>query len=128
MITSRIGAMAYIIRGSYESRFCSTQVELSGDVTALEQFFATTRAHPDTIANATWVSGTYIPPEVMPTRLTITKGKRLFDWRTVRGGATLVSARFKDIIEAIEPSQHQFFPVDIEQKNGELLDDQFYIF
>jgi Immunity protein family (Imm11) len=91
-------------------------------------FFATTPAHPDTISRATWRSGTHIPPDVMPTHVKMVKGKRLFDWLTLRGGATLVGSRFKDIIEAIEPSTHQFFPVAVEQRNGELLNDRFYIF
>ena len=120
--------MAYIIRPSYADKYCGTQVELSGEATALKQFFATTKAHPDTIAEANWVSGTYIPPEVVPARVKITKGKRLFDWRTIRGGATLVSSRFKDIVEAIEPAKHQFFPIAVDQKTGELLGGQFYIF
>ena len=120
--------MAYIIRGSHEARFSSTVIELSGDVTALDRLFATTPAHPDTISRATWLSGTHIPPDVMPTHVKMAKGKRLFDWLTIRGGATLVGSRFKDIIEAIEPSTHQFFPVTVEQRNGELLDDRSYIF
>jgi hypothetical protein len=120
--------MAYIIRGSHEARFSSTVVELSGDVTPLERFFATTPAHPDTISRATWCSGTRIPPDIIPARVKMVKGKRLFDWLTVRGGATLVSSQVKDIIEAIEPSNHQFFPVAVEQRNGELLNDGFYIF
>jgi hypothetical protein len=120
--------VAYIIRGSNEDKFARTEVHFEGGREALDLFFKTTKAYPGTIEKASWVSGTVIPPEVMPKQVRITKGREIFDWLTVRGGGTLVSASFKAAVVEIEPEQHQFFPVTVVDKTGAARPEEFFIF
>jgi hypothetical protein len=47
---------------------------------------------------------------------------------TIRGGGTLVSARFKDAVEALETGQHQFFPLVVEGKDGKPLEQEYFVF
>lgn len=120
--------MAYIIRESLEDKFIKTEVHFDDSRDALDNFFKTTDAFPGTIQNASWKSGNVIPPEVVPKRLRITKGKQIFDWRTVRGGGTLVSSAFKDAVEEIEPGRHQFFPVTVVDKADVARPESYFIF
>lgn len=46
----------------------------------------------------------------------------------LQGGGVLVSERFKEAIESIEPSKHQFFPVEIDSDSDATLPGRFYIF
>jgi hypothetical protein len=109
--------MAYIIRDDHSYTLGKTDVEFLGDdLKTLHAFFDRTDAYPGTIIRATWVSGTYIPPDVMPRRLRLIRGRLVYDWLVVRGGATLVSARFKDAVEELDPGRHQFFPVVVENE------------
>src|SRR5215475_5160195 len=120
--------MAYIIRDSFEDKFIETEVHFDDSRDALENFFKTTKAFPGTVQKASWHSGNVIPPECMPTRLRMTKGKQIFDWRTVRGGGTLVSSAFKDAVEEIEPGRHQFFPVSVVDKADVARPESYFIF
>jgi hypothetical protein len=120
--------MAYIIRESFEDKFIKTEVHFDDSREALDNFFKTTKAFPGTTRKASWKSGNVIPPEVVPKRLRITKGKQIFDWLTVRGGGTLVSSAFKDAVEEIEPGRHQFFPVTVVDKAGGARPERYFIF
>jgi hypothetical protein len=86
------------------------------------------KAFPGTVEKASWKSGNVIPPDVVPKRLRITKGKRIYDWLTVRGSGTLVSSAFKDAVEEIEPGRHQFFPVTVVEKAGVARPESYFIF
>ena len=99
--------MAYIIRESFEDKFIKTEVHFDDSRDALDNFFKTTKAFPGTTRRASWTSGNVIPPEVMPKRLRITKGKQIYDWLAVRKGGNLVSSAFRDAVEEIEPGRHQ---------------------
>ena len=121
--------MAYIIREDLDYRLGKTEVEyFDDDRKTLRAFFDRTDAYPGTIANASWVTGTWIPPEVVPRRLRLTKGKAMYDWLALRGGGTLVSSRLRDAVEELDPERHQFFPVVVEDKKGVTLSGDFYIF
>ncbi|MCV6577009.1 MAG: hypothetical protein OIF58_14885 [Cohaesibacter sp.] len=39
-----------------------------------------------------------------------------------------VSQRFKDLVEDFEPEVHQFFPLELFRKNGDPVEEDFYIF
>lgn len=120
--------MAYVIRESFEDKFIKTEVHFDDSREALDNFFRTTRAFPGTVEKASWKSGNVIPPEIAPKRLRMTKGEQIFDWLTVRGGGTLVSAAFKDSVEQIEPGRHQFFPVVVVEKTGVTRPERCFIF
>jgi hypothetical protein len=120
--------MAYIIRESFEDKFIKTEVHFDDSREALTNFFKTTKAFPGTVEKASWKTGNVIPPEVVPKRLRITKGKQIYDWLTVRGGGTLVSSAFKDAVEEIEPGRHQFFPVTVVDKAGAARPESYFIF
>jgi hypothetical protein len=120
--------MAYVIRESFEDKFIKTEVHFDDSREALTNFFKTTKAFPGTVEKASWKSGNVIPPEVVPKRLRITKGKQIYDWLTVRGGGTLVSSAFKDAVEGIEPGRHQFFPVTVVDKGGVTRPESYFIF
>lgn len=120
--------MAYIIRDSYEDKFIKTDIHVDDSREALDNFFKTTKAFPGTVENASWRSGNAIPPDVVPKRLRITKGKAIYDWRTLRGDGVLVSSGFKDAVEEIERGQHQFFPVTVVDKAGVSRPESYYIF
>jgi hypothetical protein len=121
--------MAYIIRDDHSYSLGKTEVEFfDDDVKTLNAFFDRTDAYPGTIIRATWVSGTYISPEVMPRRLRLIRGQNMYDWLVVRGGATLVSAGFRNAVEELDPGRHQFFPVVVEDKNGVVRPGEFFLF
>jgi hypothetical protein len=120
--------MAYILGDDYEGRFTDTSVAFVEGDQALKAFLGRTRINPDTISKATWFTGTLIPAEVVPTRARITEGDALYDWRTVDGGPTLVSARFKDCIEALDPDRHGFFPLTVEDREGVVRPGPYFLF
>lgn len=120
--------MAHIIGDDHEGKFIGTELEFTDGDQALKAFLAKTRRAPNTILKATWFTGTPIPPEVVPTRARILEGDALYDWRTVRGGPTLVSARFKDCVEELDPGRHGFFPLTVEDKNGVVMPGPYFLF
>jgi hypothetical protein len=121
-------AMAYIFGDDFEGKFIKTEVAFTDGDQALNDFFNKTRRAPDSILHATWFTGTPIPPEVVPTRARIIKGNALYDWRTVHGGPTLVSARFKDCVEELDPGRHGFFPLTVEDKKGVARPGPWFLF
>jgi uncharacterized protein DUF1629 len=120
--------MAYIIRSDLAYRLGTTEIEyFDDDRMALRAFFERTDAYPGTVTSASWVSGTWIPPEVVPRRLRLTRAKTMYDWLTLRGGGTLVSSRLRDAVEELDPGRHQFFPVVVED-NGVARRGDFFVF
>ena len=120
--------MAHIIGDDYDDPFIGTELEFTHGDQALKAFFAKTRRAPDTILKATWFTGTPIPREVVPTRARIVEGEALYDWRTVHGGPTPVSARFKDCVEELDPGRHGFFPLTVEDKKGVARPVPYFLF
>ncbi|WP_146006567.1 imm11 family protein [Bradyrhizobium forestalis] len=121
--------MAYIIRDDLSYSLGKTEVEFfQEDKPPLDAFFDRTDAYPGTIIRATWVSGTILSPDVMPRRVRLIRGEAMYDWLVVRGGATLVSSRFRDAVEQLDPGRHQFFPVVVEDKKGRAWPGSFFIF
>ena len=43
-------------------------------------------------------------------------------------GLNAVSARFRDLVEEFEPDVHQFFPLKLYRKNGNLVEEEYFIF
>jgi len=121
--------MAYIIRSNLAYRLGKSEVGyFDDDLKALDAFFDRTDAYPGTFVRATWSSGTYLLPEVMPRRLRLTRGKTMYDWLDLRGGGTLVSSRIRDAVEELDPGRHQFFPVVVEDKKGAAQPGDFFVF
>jgi hypothetical protein len=117
--------MAYIIHGM----FGKSQIGYSeADYKVLRAFFDRTDAYPGTVTSASWVTGTWIPPEVVPHRVRLTKAKTMYDWMLLLGGGNLVSSRLRDAVEELDPGRHQFFPVVAEDKNGVAMPGDFFIF
>jgi hypothetical protein len=121
--------MAYIIRDNLEDEFANTDIKFfDGDETRLKNFFNSTRANPHTINKADWYTGTQILPAVVPTKLQLARGEAIYDWSRMLGGAVVISERYKHCVEELEPDQHQFFPVTIENTQGAKKPGLFYIF
>ncbi|HEX3666146.1 MAG TPA: DUF1629 domain-containing protein [Rhizomicrobium sp.] len=120
--------MAYIIGDDYEAEFIDTEIVFTDGDKALKAFFAKTYIAPDTILKASWFTGNPIPPEVVPAKARIVEGGALYDWRTVTGGPTLVSASFKACVEALDPGRHGFFPLIVEERNGDVLPGPHFLF
>jgi hypothetical protein len=121
--------MAYIIGPDYAFKLGKTEIEyFEDDRKVLRAFFDRTDAYPGTITSASWVTGTWIPPEVVPRRLRLIRGKAMYDWLSLNGGGTLVSSRFRDAVEELDPGRHQFFPVVVEDKKGAVRPGDFFIF
>ena len=120
--------MAYIIGDDHEDRFIGTDVEFSEGDQALRAFFAQTRANPYTINRACWRTGTLIPRDVVPTKARVVKGDAIYDWCRMLGGACLVSARFKECVEELDPGRHGFFPLTVEDKQGTVKPGPYFLF
>ena len=120
--------MAHFVRSSVEPKFIATDVELVGDLKPLKAYFSETPAHSETRVDASWFSGTWIPPELVPKTARITKGDALYDWQAMNNSAPLVSERVKACVEELDPGRHQFFPVDVLDKFGQPKSGPFYVF
>ncbi|WP_305986462.1 imm11 family protein [Roseibium sp. MMSF_3544] len=63
-------------------------------------------------------AGREVKPEHIPTKMMWSSKKhRPYDVFMQRG-LILVSQEFKDIVEKLEPSTHQFFPIEVVYKDG----------
>jgi hypothetical protein len=98
------GVMAYILGSDYGPRHSGTDLEFPDGDAALQAYYAKTRIDPASPIKVSWVSGAPIPPEVVPARVRILKGKGPYDWRNV-GTPVLVSARFKACVEELDPGR-----------------------
>lgn len=58
-----------------------------------------------------------VPETLYPPKLVLRRGKTLYDFNGGPGGR-IVSQRFKEAVEAIDPNVHQFVPVAVEMKDG----------
>jgi hypothetical protein len=94
----------------------------------MKAFFAKTYVAPNTISKASWFTGSPIPPEVVPVKARIVEGDALYDWLTVYGGPCLVSARFKDCVEELDPGRHGFFPLTVEEREGVIKPGPHFLF
>ncbi|MDR1827727.1 MAG: sel1 repeat family protein [Methylobacteriaceae bacterium] len=59
-----------------------------------------------------------VPPAVLPARVVLTEGTTLHDFSARIAGGLVVSERFKNTVESIEPGVHQFVPVPLFHKDG----------
>lgn len=119
--------MAYIIGQDYGSSHTGTTVEFPDGDAALRAFYAKTYVEPGLIIKVTWDSGNPIPPEVVPTRARVLKGKGPYDWLNA-GGPVLVSGRFRDCVETLDPGRHGFFPLTLEDATGVVRPEPYYLF
>jgi len=117
--------MAYIIHGSFGK---STIGYSDADREALYLYFDQSVLYPGTILRQSWHSGAWLPPEVMPRRVRLKQAKTMYDWMLLQGGGDLVSARLRDTVEELDPGRHQFFPVVVEDKSGDVRPEEFFIF
>ncbi|WP_333816258.1 imm11 family protein [Tabrizicola sp.] len=70
--------------------------------------------------------GRRVKTEFLPTRIRpLTNQSRMPDFAIVRL-AQICSAKFRDVVEALEPGVHQFVPVEVVRKNGDHLADMFW--
>ena len=60
----------------------------------------------------------------VPTKLMWETTDPLYDYGTLHG-ASCISQRFKDLIERLEPGVHQYFPLEVVDKRGAHLADQW---
>ena len=118
--------MAYIVNANLEDKYADTQVEFTASTKPVLSFIEDHRKPPGALTG--WLTGTFIPPELMPRHARIIRGQALYDYLTIRGGATLVSTRFRQCVEELDPGRHQFFPLDIVDQRGESLPDAYFVF
>jgi hypothetical protein len=79
-----------------------------------------------TTGSAAVSNGRKIKPEFVPTKILWESGpNRISDYFTPRT-IPCVSERMKSVIEQVEPGVHQFFPVDVVGKNGDLLAKHYF--
>lgn len=73
--------------------------------------------------------GKAIPPgRAVPSRVEIgTRRKSLPDFFPITDEIG-VSQAFRDVVEELEPGVHQFFPVDVRQRNGKEVEGKYYLF
>lgn len=67
-------------------------------------------------------------PEHFPRAVRLTSGRGLNDYNGYTKGGISVSARLKDLIESIEPGVHQFFPVEVQGKDGQPYGQPYWYF
>jgi hypothetical protein len=121
--------MAYIIRQDYAYKLGKTDVKvLDEDRKVLIDFLDNTPAYPGAATRMSWHSGSPILSEVMPRRLRLLRGKKMYDFLSLQGAGFMVSSRFKDAVEELDPGRHQFFPVTVEDKNGAVVPGEFFLF
>jgi hypothetical protein len=72
--------------------------------------------------------GAPVSDEFMPTRLRWNGPRREIPDFTFSNGMFCVSEKFKQVIERFEPGKHQFFPVEISWKNGEIAGRHYLFF
>jgi hypothetical protein len=72
--------------------------------------------------------GAPVSGEFMPTRFRWDGPRRKIADYSDTNGILLVSEGFKRIIEQFEPGQHQFFPAELQWKNGDIAGHYFVFF
>jgi hypothetical protein len=71
--------------------------------------------------------GFWIDPDLMPKSARQTRDKRLHDVIPMPG-MNAVNQRFKDLVEEFEPGIHQFIPLELHDRKGVPIEDQYYVF
>ena len=64
----------------------------------------------------------------MPTRAKETSCKKSYPDIFAMPGLNAVSSRFRDLVEEFEPGVHQFFPLELYRKNGDPVEEEYFIF
>ncbi|MGL4236843.1 imm11 family protein [Tabrizicola sp.] len=72
-------------------------------------------------------AGVWIDPARMPTSARQTDKPAMCNIFTLPG-LNGVGARFKEIVERLEPGKHQFFPLKLRRKNDEPIEGEWFIF
>ncbi|HEY1612707.1 MAG TPA: DUF1629 domain-containing protein [Rhizomicrobium sp.] len=119
--------MAYIVLPDYGPRHTGTRLEFPDGDAALKAYCAHARIDAASPIKVSWECGVAIPSAVVPTRVRILKGKGPYDWAQI-GNPVLVSSRFRDCVEMLDPGRHGFFPVTVEDRNGVARPEPFYLF
>lgn len=118
--------MAYIVEIDYEFSLGKTEVDFfADDKEKIELYFKESTSHPGGISKKSWSSGSFIDPSIMPSKVNLIKGKMVYDFLVMLGGATIVSSSFKNAVREIGDESNQFFPVDV-YRNSELVSSRKY--
>ncbi|CTQ72982.1 imm11 family protein [Roseibium alexandrii] len=72
-------------------------------------------------------SGFWVDPQAVPKSAYQERDKRVPDVFPMPG-CNAVNQRFKDLVEEFEPGVHQFFPIELRNKAGDPLADNYYVF
>ncbi|XYK81537.1 MAG: imm11 family protein [Labrenzia sp.] len=72
-------------------------------------------------------SGFWVDPQAIPKSAYQERDKRVPDVFPMPG-CNAVNQRFKDLVEEFEPGVHQFMPIELRNKAGEPLTDNYYVF
>ncbi len=112
----------------HETSLAEYLVPTNGNIKAVELVDAT-QDSGRSIRTGSFDHGRPIKPENLPTMF---KGERankyaLSDCHNAPGKGLLISARFKEIIETLEPDVHQFFPIAIKQGQKEIGTLYFFV-
>jgi hypothetical protein len=70
--------------------------------------------------------GRRVKTEFLPTRIRPTTNQKNMPDFSKAQLAQVCSAKFRDVVEAIEPNVHQFVPVQVVRKNGAYIADMFW--
>ncbi|NJM81901.1 MAG: hypothetical protein HC844_04820 [Tabrizicola sp.] len=70
--------------------------------------------------------GRRVKTEFLPTRIRPTTNQSRMPDFAIAQLAQVCSAKFRDVVEALEPGVHQFVPVEVVRKNGDHVADMFW--
>lgn len=70
--------------------------------------------------------GRRVKTEFLPTRIRPTTNQSRMPDFAIAQRAQVCSAKFRDVVEALEPGVHQFVPVEVIRKNGDHVADMFW--
>ncbi|PKP64007.1 MAG: hypothetical protein CVT85_12605 [Alphaproteobacteria bacterium HGW-Alphaproteobacteria-7] len=73
-----------------------------------------------------WDSGRALKVNYIPKQLRRRSGRNIPDFNKFNG-LFVVSDKFKSIVERLEPGVHQFIPLQIVEKGGEVLTDMWFM-
>jgi hypothetical protein len=74
----------------------------------------------------TMLFGRRVKTEFLPTRIRPTTNQSRMPDLARAQLAYVCTAKFRDVVEALEPSVHQFVPVEVVRKNGDHVADMFW--
>ena len=122
-------AMAY----KWETHYRQPAADMSAVGTrfadgVVEKFWATShldRGIAITPGGGVFMSGYPANPETVPTEAQFLENPKKIPSVMGSSGARLVDSKVKEAIEALEPGVHQFFPIRLLWKNGELAEERW---